>query len=166
MTNTNLSFTISSKTQLNKKFIKLTISYKNHFKQEMDIKKEKKTFGKIFAIELQLFPEAAPSQLQEKKMSPTPYLKLSPFRMKKLPTSTWIKSPMESICIFCYLHLVIINKTIHIFSQRALSSTKCDKIAQKTRKLAINVCQWNNYYTTWTNHKNDTRILRVKKWKY
>lgn len=87
MTNTNLSFTISSKTQLNKKFIKLTISYKNHFKQEMDIKKEKKTFGKIFAIELQLFPEAAPSQLQEKKKSPTPYLKLSPFRMKKFPTS-------------------------------------------------------------------------------
>lgn len=38
----------------------------------MEIKKEKKTFGKIFAIELQLFPEAAPVNCKKKKWAQPP----------------------------------------------------------------------------------------------
>lgn len=49
----------------------------------MDIKKEKKTFGKIFAIELQLFPEAAQSTAR-KKNEPNPLSKIVPLSHEKI----------------------------------------------------------------------------------
>ena len=58
---TNLFFMILSQTSIEqKKLIKLTISIKTHFKQELDIKK-KRTFGKIFAIELLTLSSSYPS---------------------------------------------------------------------------------------------------------
>ena len=68
LTNTNLSFTISSKIQLNKKFIKLTTSYKNHFKQEMDIKK-KKLSGRYLLLNHSSSPKLPPVNYKKKKKS-------------------------------------------------------------------------------------------------